>query len=81
MSSNGQNIPLLPVESRTNYRKYNLAASGPFKAANMLKHAVLHDARNLSGKAGDFGALAWNVNSAHEAKVAILSSELFEETG
>ena len=39
-------------------------------AANVIKHAVLHDARNLSGKSGgDLGSLSWNVNSAHEAKV------------
>jgi len=39
------------------------------QAAKVFKHAVLHDARNLSGKAGALGGLAWNVNSAHEAKV------------
>ena len=37
------------------------------QVAKMFKHAVLHDARNLSGQSG--GGLAWNVNSAHEAKV------------
>lgn len=37
-------------------------------AANVIKHAVLHDARNLRGKS-DLGSLSWNVNSAHEAKV------------
>jgi hypothetical protein len=39
-------------------------------AANFIKRAVLHDARNLSGKSDeDLGSLSWNVNSAHEAKV------------
>jgi len=39
-------------------------------AAKVIKHAVLHDARNLSGKNGeDLGSLSWNVNSAQEAKV------------
>ncbi len=38
------------------------------QVAKMFKHAVLHDARNLSGQSG--GGLAWNVNSAHEAKVS-----------
>lgn len=37
------------------------------QAVKMFKHAVLHDARNLSGRSG--GGLSWNVNSAHEAKV------------
>lgn len=66
ISSNGQNSPLLESGS-----KYNLSDSVPFKAAKMIKHAILHDARNLSGTAGDSEALAWNVNSAHEAKVVI----------
>jgi hypothetical protein len=67
MSSNGQNSPL--SASGTNNHKYDLLDSVPLKAAMMLKHAVLHDARNLSGKTGDLGGLTWHVNSAHEAKV------------
>ncbi|KIM45923.1 hypothetical protein M413DRAFT_23733 [Hebeloma cylindrosporum] len=39
------------------------------QAAKVIKHAVLHDARNLSGRsADDLGSLSWNVNSAREAK-------------
>jgi len=75
MSSNGQNSPLLEGAS-----KYNLTDSVPFKAAKVIKHAVLHDARNISGTASDFGALAWNVNSAHEAKVVISSHTTEKET-
>ncbi|KZP13069.1 hypothetical protein FIBSPDRAFT_869683 [Athelia psychrophila] len=37
-------------------------------AALVLKAAVLHDARNIRGKDSGLKALAWNVNSAHEAK-------------
>ena len=39
-------------------------------AAKVLKTAVLHDARNIKGKDVGLKALAWNVNSAHEAKVS-----------
>jgi len=47
-------------------------------AAKVIKHAVLHDARNLSGRNGeDLGSLSWNVNSAHEAKVFHRASLLF----
>jgi len=46
-------------------------------AANVIKHAVLHDARNLRGKNGeDLGSLSWNVNSSHEAKVLHATSLL-----
>lgn len=46
-------------------------------AANVIKHAVLHDARNLRGKNGeDLGSLSWNVNSSHEAKVFLVASLL-----
>ncbi|KAF9535054.1 Mechanosensitive ion channel-domain-containing protein [Crepidotus variabilis] len=39
------------------------------QAARVLKNAVMHDARNLSGTAGELGAgLSWDVGSAHEAK-------------
>jgi hypothetical protein len=52
-------------------------------AASVIKHAVLHDARNLRGKNGeDLGSLSWNVNSSHEAKVfhaaSLLSVHLFQ---
>jgi hypothetical protein len=40
-------------------------------AAKVLKTAVLHDARNIKGKDVGLKALAWNVNSTHEAKVSI----------
>jgi len=37
-----------------------------------IKNAVLHDARNLSGRAEDLaGGLSWNVTSSHEAKVRL----------
>lgn len=39
-------------------------------AAKVLKTAVLHDARNLTGKENeDVTGLGWSVGSAHEAKV------------
>lgn len=38
-------------------------------AAKVLKTAVLHDARNIKGKVASLKALAWNVNTSHEAKV------------
>ncbi|KAF9057504.1 hypothetical protein BJ165DRAFT_1397760 [Panaeolus papilionaceus] len=38
------------------------------QAAKVIKNAVLHDARNLSGKSEGLANLAWNVNSSHEAK-------------
>ncbi|KAF8974747.1 Mechanosensitive ion channel-domain-containing protein [Flammula alnicola] len=38
------------------------------QAAKVLKNAVLHDARNISRGSSEQGTLAWNVNSAHEAK-------------
>lgn len=43
-------------------------------AAKALKTAVLHDARNLTGKVDNEGmnGMGWNVNSAHEAKVRCL---------
>ncbi|KDR83508.1 hypothetical protein GALMADRAFT_55000 [Galerina marginata CBS 339.88] len=37
------------------------------QAAKLLKNAILHDARNISGRNENDG-LSWNVNSAHEAK-------------
>lgn len=37
-------------------------------AVKVLKTAVLHDARNIRGKDSGLKALAWNVNSAHDAK-------------
>jgi len=39
------------------------------QAAKALKTAVLHDARNIEGKAADAGALLWDVTSSREAKV------------
>jgi hypothetical protein len=40
------------------------------QAAKVLKTAVLHDARNITkGDDDGLGNIAWNVNSAHEAKV------------
>ncbi|KAF8165120.1 Mechanosensitive ion channel-domain-containing protein [Crassisporium funariophilum] len=36
--------------------------------AKAIKSAVLHDARNISGKDDVIGGLSWDVNSAHEAK-------------
>ncbi|KAF8528910.1 Mechanosensitive ion channel-domain-containing protein [Hysterangium stoloniferum] len=38
------------------------------QAAKVLKSAVLHDARNLKGKASGFTGLGWDVTSAREAK-------------
>ncbi|KAF8640037.1 hypothetical protein AX17_001279 [Amanita inopinata Kibby_2008] len=38
------------------------------QAARVLKHAVLHDARNLRGDNHSLRTLSWNVNSSHEAK-------------
>ncbi|KAG6880748.1 hypothetical protein C0993_004761, partial [Termitomyces sp. T159_Od127] len=38
------------------------------QAAQVLKNAVLHDARNLRGKNIGEGSMAWNVGSAQEAK-------------
>lgn len=45
------------------------------QAAKALRTAVLHDARNLTGK-NEVGAeaLGWSVNSAHEAKVLLRMS-------
>lgn len=37
-------------------------------AAKALKHAVLHDARNLRRATSDAGKLSWNVTSSKEAK-------------
>lgn len=37
-------------------------------AAHLVKAAMLHDARNIRGHDSGLKALAWNVNSAHEAK-------------
>lgn len=41
------------------------------QAARALKHAVLHDARNIKGKPVNTG-LGWDVASAHEAKVGMV---------
>lgn len=38
-----------------------------------LKNAVLHDARNISGKEKDLSSLTWNVTSTSEAKVRPIS--------
>ncbi|KAH0587103.1 hypothetical protein H2248_005920 [Termitomyces sp. 'cryptogamus'] len=38
------------------------------QAAQVLKNAVLHDARNLKGKNIGEGSMAWNVSSTQEAK-------------
>ena len=41
------------------------------QAAKVLKTALLHDARNLTGNVDEnITGLGWNVNSAHEAKVS-----------
>lgn len=42
------------------------------QAAKAIKHVVLHDARNIKGKSEGLASAAWNVSSAHEAKVRIL---------
>ena len=39
------------------------------QAAKAIKSVVLHDARNIKGKSEGLASAAWNVNSAHEAKV------------
>lgn len=42
------------------------------QAAKVIKNAVLHDARNIRGaNDSEAAGLAWNVNSAHEAKVGL----------
>jgi hypothetical protein len=41
------------------------------QAAKVIKSAVLHDARNIQGKSEGLASMAWNVSSAHEAKVRI----------
>jgi hypothetical protein len=43
---------------------------GVRQAAKALKHAVLHDARNLKGTTDEeMAQLSWSVSSSHEAKV------------
>lgn len=43
------------------------------QAAKVVKNAILHDARNIRGaNDSETASLAWNVNSAHEAKVRSL---------
>lgn len=45
------------------------------QAAKVIKNAVLHDARNIRGaNDSEAASLAWNVNSAHEAKVCLYGS-------
>lgn len=50
------------------------------QTVKVLKTAVLHDARNIKGGAGDSGTLGWNVNSAHEAKVGSIFPILIKES-
>ncbi|KAG8218341.1 Mechanosensitive ion channel-domain-containing protein [Butyriboletus roseoflavus] len=38
------------------------------QAARVIKSAILHDARNITGNDNDLGELGFTVNSAHEAK-------------
>ncbi|KAG5645782.1 hypothetical protein DXG03_005319 [Asterophora parasitica] len=38
------------------------------KAANVVKNALLHDARNIKGKNIGDGSMTWNVSSTQEAK-------------
>ncbi|KDQ12033.1 hypothetical protein BOTBODRAFT_34893 [Botryobasidium botryosum FD-172 SS1] len=63
--------------TRTRWSRQNSAEDGgalvsaTAKAAKALKSAVLHDARNVKGKAdsaGDASVMGFKINSAHEAK-------------
>ena len=47
-------------------------------AARALKHAVLHDARNLRHANSDTETLSWNIASAREAKVWTYSMVYFD---
>lgn len=57
--------PVRPPHTRTSTGLSDVDAKVK-QAANVIKKAVLHDARNLQGRHEDL--LAWNVNSTLEAK-------------
>jgi hypothetical protein len=68
-----RHTPLTPAEERP---EMDFDDSEPRKpeaikqAAKVFKNAILHDARNIRGaNDSEMSGLAWNVNSAHEAKV------------
>ena len=69
--------PMLPEQSTSSGSARDTHQAGHsnedpaivFQAAKALKTAVLHDARNITGKADGPAGLGWNVNSAYQAKV------------